>query len=123
MGAINRDHTDHVEDVKDEQAFAGLGMDVPNDEGIVLVAVADVVPTTSQTCGICARLLLLAGCDDGRLMARPKMSDATPLGGIQAAWGRKEGFSCDTSPSIGRLDDYIHNRIYGGSPFLTLAQT
>ena len=52
MGAINRDHTDHVEDVKDEQSFAGLGMDVPNDKGIVLVAAADVAPTTSQICGL-----------------------------------------------------------------------
>ena len=42
MGAINRDHTDHIEDVKDEQSVAGLEMDVPNDDGIVFVAAADV---------------------------------------------------------------------------------
>jgi hypothetical protein len=29
---------------------------------------------------VCARLLLLVGCDDERLLARLKMSDATPLG-------------------------------------------
>ena len=52
MGAINRDHIDHIEDVKDEQSVAGLGMDVPNDEGIVLVAAADVVPTACQICGL-----------------------------------------------------------------------
>ncbi len=52
MGAINRDHTDHVEDMKDEQSVARLGMDVPNDEGIVLVAAADVVPTACQICGL-----------------------------------------------------------------------
>ena len=39
---MNRDHTDHVEDVKHERSFAGLGIDAPNDEGIVLVASADV---------------------------------------------------------------------------------
>ena len=50
--AINRDHTDHVEDVNDEQSFAGLGMDVPNDEGVVLVAATDTVPTSSQICGL-----------------------------------------------------------------------
>jgi len=38
--------------MKDEQSFAGLGMDVPNDEGIVLVATVDVAPTTSQICGL-----------------------------------------------------------------------
>ena len=43
---------DHVEDVKDEQSVAGLGMDAPNDEGIVLVAAADVVPTTCQIRGL-----------------------------------------------------------------------
>jgi hypothetical protein len=52
VGAINRDHTDHVEDVKDERSFAGLGIDVPNDEGIVLVAAADVAPTISQIFGL-----------------------------------------------------------------------
>jgi len=52
VGAINRDHTDHVEDMNNEQSFAGLGMDVPNDEGIVLVAAADAVPTSSQICGL-----------------------------------------------------------------------
>ena len=33
---MNSDHTDHVEDVKVERSFAGLGIDVPNDEGIVV---------------------------------------------------------------------------------------
>ena len=50
--AINRDHTDHAEDVKDEESVAGLGMEVPNDEGIVLVAAADVVPTICQIDGL-----------------------------------------------------------------------
>ena len=49
MGAMNRDHTDHVEDVKYEQSFAGLGIDAPNDEGIDFVAPAEVAPTTCQT--------------------------------------------------------------------------
>jgi len=48
---MNRDHTDHVEDVKYEQSFAGSGMDAPNDEGIIFVASADVAPTTCQICG------------------------------------------------------------------------
>ena len=52
VGAINRDHTDHVEDMNNEQSFAGLGMDVPNDEGVVLIAAADAVPTSSQICGL-----------------------------------------------------------------------
>ena len=52
VGAINRDHTDHVEDVKDEESVAGLGMEVPNDEGIVLVAAVDVVPTICQIDGL-----------------------------------------------------------------------
>ena len=52
VGAINRDHTDHVKDVKDKQSVAGLGMDVLNNEGIVLVAAADVVPTACQICGL-----------------------------------------------------------------------
>ncbi len=52
VGAINRDHTDHVEDVKDEQSVAGLGMDVPNDKGIILVAAMDVVLTACQICGL-----------------------------------------------------------------------
>jgi len=52
VGVINRDHMDHVEDVKDDQSFAGLGMDPPNDEGIILVAAADVVPTVCQICGL-----------------------------------------------------------------------
>ena len=46
---MNSDHTDHVEDVKVEQSFAGLGIDIPNDEGIVFVASADVVPTSCQS--------------------------------------------------------------------------
>jgi hypothetical protein len=52
MGAINRDHMDHVEDVKYEQSVAGLGMDAPNDEGIILVAAVDVVPTVCQISGL-----------------------------------------------------------------------
>jgi hypothetical protein len=42
--------------------------------------------------------------------------------GIQAARGRKEGFYCDAAPSIGTLDDCIHNCIYGawGVSFVTL---
>jgi hypothetical protein len=52
VGPINRDHIDHVEDVNDEQSFAGLGMDDPNDEGIVLVAAADAVPTACQISGL-----------------------------------------------------------------------
>jgi len=43
---MNRDHTDHVEDVKDEQSFAGLGMATPNDEGIICVALVEAVPTS-----------------------------------------------------------------------------
>jgi hypothetical protein len=50
VGAINSDHTDHVKDVKDEQSFARLGMDVPNDKGIVFVASAEVAPTSCQIC-------------------------------------------------------------------------
>jgi hypothetical protein len=42
---------DHVEDVKDEQSFARLGIDVPNDEGIIFVASADIALTTCQICG------------------------------------------------------------------------
>ena len=30
---MKRDHTDHIEDAKQEQSFAGLGIDVPNNEG------------------------------------------------------------------------------------------
>ena len=52
MGAINRDHTDHVEDMKDEQSFAGLEIDALNDEGIVLVAATDIALTSSQICGL-----------------------------------------------------------------------
>ena len=48
---MNRDHTDHVEDVKDELSFAGLGMDAPNDEGIVLVAAAEESPMACQIPG------------------------------------------------------------------------
>jgi len=48
---MNRDHTDHVKDVKYEQSFAGLGMATPNDEGIVFVASADVAPMTCQISG------------------------------------------------------------------------
>jgi len=48
---MNRDHTDHVEDVKYEQSFAGLGMAAPNNEGIIFVASADVVPMTCQISG------------------------------------------------------------------------
>jgi hypothetical protein len=43
---------DHIEDVKDEQSVAGLGMDAPNDEGIVFVAATNVVPTACQICGL-----------------------------------------------------------------------
>ena len=52
VGVINRDHTDHVEDMKDEESVAGLGMEVPNDEGIILVAAADVVLTACQIDGL-----------------------------------------------------------------------
>ncbi len=52
VGAINRDHMDHIKDMKDEQSVARLGMDVPNDEGIVLVAAVDVVLTAYQICGL-----------------------------------------------------------------------
>ena len=52
MGAINRDHIDHIKDMKDEQSVAELGMNVPNDDGIVLIAVTDVVPTACQICGL-----------------------------------------------------------------------
>jgi hypothetical protein len=45
VGAMNRDHTDHIKDVKDKRSFAGLGMDVPNDVGIVFVASMEAVPT------------------------------------------------------------------------------
>jgi hypothetical protein len=48
---MNSDHTDHIEDVKVERSFAGLGIDVPNDEGIVFVASADVIPTSCQSHG------------------------------------------------------------------------
>lgn len=48
---MNRDHADHVEDVEDEQSFAGLGMDVPSDEDIVSVASAEAAPMTCQICG------------------------------------------------------------------------
>jgi len=48
---MNRDHTDHVEDVKNKQSFAGLGMAAPNDEGIIFVASVDVAPTTCQIHG------------------------------------------------------------------------
>ena len=39
---INRDHIDHIEDVKHELSFSGLQIGDPNDEGIVLVAAADI---------------------------------------------------------------------------------
>jgi hypothetical protein len=48
---MNRDHTDHVEDVKYERSVAGLGMDAPNDEGIVFVASVEVAPMSCQICG------------------------------------------------------------------------
>jgi hypothetical protein len=48
---LKRDHTDHIEDMKDEQSFAGLGIDTPNDEGIVFVAFAEVAPMTCQISG------------------------------------------------------------------------
>jgi len=48
---MNRDHTDHVKDMKYELSFAGLGMDAPNDEGIIFVAFAEVAPTTCQIFG------------------------------------------------------------------------
>jgi len=51
VGAMKRDHTDHIKDVKQEQSFTGLGIDVPNDEGIVFVASAEVAPMTCQMCG------------------------------------------------------------------------
>jgi hypothetical protein len=40
---------------------------------------------------VCTRLLLLVGCDDGRLPALLKMSDATPLGGGRRFRLRWEG--------------------------------
>jgi hypothetical protein len=46
VGAMNKDYMDHVEDVEDEQSFAGLGTDVPNDEDIVSVASAEMAPMT-----------------------------------------------------------------------------
>ena len=52
VGAINRDHTDHTKDMKDEESVAGLGMEVPNNEGIVLVAAVDAVPTICQIDGL-----------------------------------------------------------------------
>jgi hypothetical protein len=42
---------DHIDDVKEEQSFARLGMGVPNNEGIVFVAFAEAVPTACQDCG------------------------------------------------------------------------
>jgi hypothetical protein len=51
VGAMNSNHTDHVEDVKDEQSFARLGMDVLNNEGIIFVAAVEVVPMSCQICG------------------------------------------------------------------------
>ena len=51
VGAMNRDHTDHVKDVKYELSFAGLGMDAPNDEGIIFVAFVEVAPMTCQIFG------------------------------------------------------------------------
>jgi len=48
---MNRDHTDHVKDMKNERSFAGLGMAAPNDEGIIFVASADVAPMTCQIRG------------------------------------------------------------------------
>jgi len=48
---MNRDHTDHIEDVKYEQSFAGSGIDAPNNEGIVFEASAEVEPTTCQILG------------------------------------------------------------------------
>jgi len=48
---MNSDHTDHVEDVKYELSFAGLGMGAPNDEGIIFVAFAEVAPTTCHISG------------------------------------------------------------------------
>jgi hypothetical protein len=48
VGATNRDHRDHVEDVKDDRSFAGLGMAPPNDKGIVFVASVESVLTYCQ---------------------------------------------------------------------------
>ncbi len=51
---------------------------------------------------VCARLLLLAGSDDERLLARLKMSDATPLGrwrGFKLREGRKGFFVTPLRPS------------------------
>jgi hypothetical protein len=48
---MNRDHMDHIEDVKDKQSFAGLEMDVPNDVGIVFVASVEVAPMSCQIHG------------------------------------------------------------------------
>jgi hypothetical protein len=47
---MNRDHIDHIEDVKHEPSFAGFRMGAPNNEGIVLVAPVDIAPTTFQIC-------------------------------------------------------------------------
>ena len=48
---MDKDHTDHVEDMKYKQSFAGLGIDTPNDKGIVFEASAEVAPMTCQICG------------------------------------------------------------------------
>ena len=51
VGAMNKDYTDHVKDMKYKQSFAGLGMDALNDKGIVFEASAEVAPMTCQICG------------------------------------------------------------------------
>jgi len=48
---MNRDHTDHIEDVKYEPSFAGSGIDVPNNEGIIFEASVEVEPMTCQIWG------------------------------------------------------------------------
>jgi hypothetical protein len=59
----NRDHRDHVEDVKDDQSFAGLGMAAPNDERIIFVASVELVLMLCQAGGSmmygCPLLILL----------------------------------------------------------------
>jgi hypothetical protein len=50
VGVINRDHTDYIKDVKDQQSIARLEMDVLSDEGIVLIAAINIVLTACQIC-------------------------------------------------------------------------
>jgi hypothetical protein len=53
---------------------------------------------------VCARLLLLVGCDDERPLAPLKMSNATPLGrgrGLDLGCTGKDGVFRDAASSIG----------------------